>query len=141
MEEMQQAGFTKEQIEQVISIKVNVREANKKWTEEELRQLDANLRASWRSMVQALARGDVETASAFFERDMRDIHRMLLAATPHQQRKLLLEALEDIRLLGVKGSNLAEYRVNIPQARTIYTYRGELVFIRNDEGVWEIKSF
>jgi hypothetical protein len=110
IEDMQLAGFTMDQIDQVISIRVNTRETGKKWTEAELRQLDARLRAHWRSMIKALAGGDIDKAVSYFDRNMRDVHHMLLAAIDAQQRGRLLEALEDIIMIGVKGPAHAEYR-------------------------------
>lgn len=141
VEEMQQAGFSRDQINQVINIKVSVREANKKWTDEEIKKLDQQLRSCWQAMVKALASGDIETATSYFDRDMREIHKMLLSATTPQQRATLLHALENIKMLGVKGSSCAEYRINLPVETGILTYRGDLVFTRNDEGIWEIRSF
>ncbi|HQI82778.1 MAG TPA: hypothetical protein PLR71_14625 [Deltaproteobacteria bacterium] len=141
MEEMQQAGFSKDQIDQVISLKVSVRETTKKWSEQELSELDSRLKAHWQAMIKALASDDIDTAVTYFDRDMREIHRILLSATTPEQRDHLLKSLEDINMITVKGSNYAEYTVRMPKTRPIYHYSSELIFIRNDEGIWEIRSF
>lgn len=141
MEEMHQAGFTKDQIDQVISLKVTLRESNKKWSKEELSQLDSHLKSHWHSMIKALAEGDIDTAVKYFGKDMREIHRMLLSAISPEQRAHLIKSLEEIKMITVKGANYAEYDVKAPRTRSLYTYSQDLVFERNDEGVWEIRSF
>ncbi|HOS97983.1 MAG TPA: hypothetical protein PLU54_10050, partial [Deltaproteobacteria bacterium] len=83
----------------------------------------------------------IDTAVTYFDRDMREIHRILLSATTPEQRDHLLKSLEDINMITVKGSNYAEYTVRMPKTRPIYHYSSELIFIRNDEGIWEIRSF
>lgn len=94
MEEMQQAGFSKDQIDQVISLKISVRETTKKWSEQELKELDMRLKAHWQAMIKALASDDIDTAVTYFNRDMREIHRILLSATTPEQRDHLLKSLE-----------------------------------------------
>jgi hypothetical protein len=141
IEEMQQAGFSQDQVNKVISLKITLRDSNKKWTTEELEELDSLLKSRWQSMVRALSNDDVEQASEFFEKDMREIHKMLLSAATPEQRAPILKSLEDIKFIGVKGANCAEYKIKAPSDRRVYTYSRELVFEKNDEGIWEIKSF
>lgn len=141
MEEMQQAGFSEDQVNKVISLKITLRDSNKKWTTEELEELDTLLKARWQSMVKALSNDDVEEAAEYFNKDMREIHKMLLSAATPEQRAPILKSMEDIKFIGVKGANCAEYKIKTPPDRRLYTYSREVVFERNDEGVWEIKSF
>ncbi len=141
MEEMQLAGFSQDQVDKVISLKITLRESNKKWSTDELEELDSMLKTRWQAMVKALSEDDVEQAVEFFEKDMREIHRMLLSAATPEQRAPILKSLEDIKFIGVKGANCAEYKIKVPGDRRIYSYSRELVFVRNDEGIWEIKSF
>jgi hypothetical protein len=140
MEEMQMAGFSQDQVNKVISLKITLRESNKKWTTQELEELDVMLKARWQDMVQALSHDDIDKASTYFEKDMREIHKMLLSAATPEQRAPVLKSMEDIKFVGVKGANCAEYKIKMPSNR-IYSYSRELVFIKNDEGIWEIKSF
>jgi hypothetical protein len=140
MEEMQLAGFSQEQVNKVISQKITLRESSKKWTKNELEELDAMLKTRWQEMVKALSHDDIDKASTYFDKDMREIHKMLLSAATPEQRAPVLNSMEDIKFIGVKGANCAEYKIKMPGER-IYTYSRELVFIKNDEGIWEIKSF
>lgn len=140
MEEMQVAGFSQEQVSKVISLKITLRETSKKWTTQELEELDVMLRSRWQEMVKALSNDDIDKASTYFEKDMRDIHKMLLSASTPDQRAPVLKTMEDIKFIGVKGANCAEYKIKMPLER-IYSHSSELVFIKNDEGIWEIKSF
>jgi len=141
VEEMQQAGFSHEQVNKAISMRISMREEKKSWTREELEELDSNLKSRWHEMVKALSNDDVETAVKYFDIKMREIHKLLLSAATPEQRGPVLQSLEDIKLVGVKGANQAEYKVKLPESRTLYNYSSDIVFERNDEGVWEIKSF
>jgi hypothetical protein len=140
MEEMQLAGFSQDQVNKVISLKIKLRESNKKWTTSELEELDTMLKTRWQEMVKALSNDDIDKASTYFDKDMREIHKMLLTAATPEQRAPVLKSMEDIKFIGVKGANCAEYKINTPSKR-IYSYSSELIFIKNDEGIWEIKSF
>jgi hypothetical protein len=140
MEEMQVSGFSQEQVNKVISLKITLRESSKKWTAQELEELDSMLKSRWQEMVRALSNDDVDKASTYFDKDMREIHKMLLSAATSEQRAPVLKSMEDIKFIGVKGANCAEYKIKTPVNR-IFSYSSELVFIKNDEGVWEIKSF
>jgi hypothetical protein len=140
MEEMQLAGFSQDQVSKVISLKITLRETNKKWTANELEELDTMLKTRWQEMVKALSNDDIDKASTYFDKDMREIHKMLLTAATPEQRAPVLKTMEDIKFIGVKGANCAEYKIKMP-VTGINSHSSELVFIKNDEGIWEIKSF
>ena len=140
VEEMQLSGFSQDQVNKVISLKIKLRESNKKWTTSELEELDTMLRTRWQGMVKALSNDDIDKASTYFDKDMRVIHKMLLSAATSEQRVPVLKYMEDIKFIGVKGANCAEYKIKIPIDK-IYSYSSDLIFIKNDEGIWEIKSF
>jgi hypothetical protein len=140
MEEMQVAGFSQDQVSKVISLKITLRESSKMWTTQELEELDAMLKSRWQEMVIALSNDDIDKASTYFEKDMREIHKILLSASTPEQRAPVLKTMEDIKFVGVKGANCAEYKIKMPITR-LNAQSSELVFIKNDEGIWEIKSF
>jgi ribosomal protein S20 len=140
MEQMQLAGFSQDQVGKVISLKITLRESSKKWTANELEELDTMLKTRWKEMVKALSKDDIDKASTYFDKDMREIHKMLLSASTPEQRAPVLKTMEDIKFIGVKGANCAEYKIKMPLTR-INSHSSELVFIKNDEGIWEIKSF
>jgi hypothetical protein len=141
MEEMQKLGFPEDQVNKVISLKVTLRETNKKWTREELTELDSTLKSRWQGMIHALANDDVDTAVKYFNKRMREIHKMLLSATNPEQRAQLAKSLNDIKMVSVKGANYAEYSIKVPKTRDVYYYSQDIIFIRNEEGNWEIRSF
>ncbi|HVN71793.1 MAG TPA: hypothetical protein VMU10_07225, partial [Desulfomonilia bacterium] len=103
VEEMQQAGFSHEKVNKVISLKISLREEKKSWTKEELEELDANLKSQWHEVVKALSNDDVDTAAKHFDIKMREIHKMLLSAATPEQRGPILQSLEEIKMIGVKG--------------------------------------
>ncbi len=140
MEEMQLAGFSQDQVSKVVSLKITLRETSKKWTTEELEELDVMLKSRWQEMVKALSNDDIDKASTYFDKDMREIHKMLLSTATPEQRAPVLKSMEDIKFIGVKGANCAEYKIEMPITR-VNSHSSELIFIKNDEGIWEIKSF
>jgi hypothetical protein len=141
MEEMQKMGLPEDQINKIIAAKVSIREDKKKWTQQELADLDAQLKSRWQAMIYALANNDIDSAVKYFNTRMRDVHKMLLSATNPDQRAQLLKTIEEIKMVDVKGSNYAEYKLKVPKTRDVYYYNQDLIFIRNEDGTWEIRSF
>jgi hypothetical protein len=99
--------------------------------------LDSILKGKWDAMKAALMRGDVEGAVGYFAEGSRNSFRQQFTTLS----SILLQVANEmgaITLLKAKD-DIAEYDLRV--VRSGITYSFQLVFIRDKDGVWRIRSF
>ena len=100
-------------------------------------EIDAVLQAKWNRMKSALAGGDIEGAVKYFSKNSQPIYR--------QQFTDLLSVLDQIAAdMGAITFINTDGNQAIYDLRTIRngkTYSFQLMFIREEEGIWHIRNF
>lgn len=100
--------------------------------------LDTLLRTKWEGMRNALAIGDIPGAVKFFDDSRKNVYRDIFSALSEQQRIQMAQEFEDIQFIN-KRKNSAEYDLRIMRGAKEYSFF--LLFIKNSEGLWKIRSF
>ncbi|MBN2179654.1 MAG: hypothetical protein JW743_09535 [Deltaproteobacteria bacterium] len=139
LNEAKQKGASEEQIKELKFIFKVKRGENKVWSEEELDELDTLLKSKWNQMRKALDHGDIDTAASFFCMKSRDGYREMFSRLPQKKLSEVSRGLADICMIKVYGNHYAEYDIRRNVDGKTYSYM--LIFLRNSDDKWEIKSF
>jgi len=100
-------------------------------------ELDALLRAKWEGMRQALAQNGIDTAASYFDDFSRDAYRETFTILSSMLSQIVQEC-GDIQFIRMM-KNSAAY--DIRTARDGKEYSFYLLFVRDEDGLWKIRSF
>ena len=100
-------------------------------------KIDPLLKGKWEGMKSALVSEDINGAIGFFEGASQDIYRDQFAALK-PILNLIANEISQVNLIKVED-NIAEYE--IITTRDGETYSFSLLFMRDKDGLWKIKSF
>lgn len=100
-------------------------------------KLDALLRAKWEGMRQGLAESDIDSAVSCFSESSKENYREMFTILSSSLAQIEQE-LGDIQFIGVM-KNSAEYDIRITRDGVEYSYY--LLFVRDENGLWKIRSF
>ena len=139
IEEMTMKGEPQEKIDLAIKYLKSKCESSKEIPEDEKDHLDNLLRSMWDEMRNSLAQNDIDTWTSYFSAETRDKYKNFFERLPADKLLELSHELSDISLIAFKGSNYAEYDLR----KTIdgKTYSCLVIFIKNLDGEWKIRSF
>lgn len=101
-------------------------------------ELDALLRAKWEGMKAALAQNDIDSAVSYFDDFSKDSYGAIFNALTSQQRLQITQEFSDIKFIRIM-KNSAEY--DIRTVRDDKEYSFYLLFVRDEDGLWKIRSF
>jgi ribosomal protein S13 len=139
LEQAKQKGASEDDLNQLrLMIKVK-RDGEKKWSEEELNDIDRLLLSKWNGMRRALAQGDVDSAVSYFSERTRENYRKRFSNLTKKQLSQLSEDLRDVKFIRVRGNHDAEYDIQIVKDGKSYSYI--LSFEKNVDDIWEIRGF
>jgi hypothetical protein len=99
--------------------------------------LDALLRVKWDEMRSALTQNDVDSAVSYFDSSTQDAYQTVFTANP-QLLTQMAQKLDDIQFIDVMKHSV-EYDIRATKDGTEYSFY--LLFIKDDKGLWKIKSF
>jgi len=100
-------------------------------------EMDALLRAKWEGMRQALTKGDIEEVSNFFDSTTKNAYGDFFTANP-QLLGDMAQLLNDIQFINMM-KNSVEYDIRTIKNGTEYSFY--LLFVKDKNGLWKIKSF
>ncbi len=100
-------------------------------------QMDNQLKTKLDGMKTAMVNGDIEGAISYFAEDSRNSFRQQFTALSSILPQIASE-MGAITLVNVKG-DMAEYDLRVVRSGTTYSF--QLIFIRDKDGVWRIRSF
>ena len=99
---------------------------------------DALLIAKWHSMREALMQNDMDKAVSYFANSVRDAVREVFVALSEEMRHQMAQDMADIQFIEMTG-NSAEYDLRKVMDGRTYSYY--LLFIKDTDGLWKIRSF
>ncbi|MBI4680039.1 MAG: fibronectin type III domain-containing protein [Nitrospirae bacterium] len=100
-------------------------------------QLDALLKAKWNAMRNSLSSQDTTTALTYISAGTRASYEEMFNALVDQLPSIVATQTE-FSLISIK-ENVAEYELVTSENGTIYSY--EVIFIKNENGIWMIQDF
>jgi len=100
-------------------------------------ELDALLTAKWEGMREALAKNDIDSAVSYFDDFSKDAYRETFTALSTLLPQIAQE-LGDIQFIRMMR-NSAEYDVRTIRVGKEYSFY--LLFVRDEDGLWKIRSF
>ena len=100
-------------------------------------KIDALLRAKWEGMRQALTQGNIEETLDFFDSTTQNAYGNFFAANP-QFLGEMAQLLNDIRFVNIMR-NSVEYDIRTIKDGKEYSFY--LLFVKDKNGLWKIKSF
>ncbi len=100
-------------------------------------EIDALLRAKWEGMRQALTQGNIEEVLDFFDSTTQNAYGNFFTANP-QLLGEMSQSLNDIRFINIM-KNSVEYDIRAIKNGKEYSFY--LLFVKDENGLWKIKSF
>jgi len=100
-------------------------------------ELDALLKAKWEGMRQALAQNDIDSSVHYFSESSKENYREMFTILSESLSHIEQE-LGDIQFIAVM-KNSAEYDIRITRDGLEYSFY--LLFVKDEDGLWKIKSF
>ncbi|MBN2569529.1 MAG: hypothetical protein JXB42_08895 [Deltaproteobacteria bacterium] len=100
-------------------------------------ELDALLRAKWEGMRQALAQNNIDIATSYFADSKKDAYRKIFNALSAKLPQISQE-LGDIQFIRMMY-NSAEYDIRTTRNGNVYSCY--LLFVKDENGLWKIRSF
>lgn len=100
-------------------------------------ELDALLRAKWEGMKTALSQNDIDDAVSYFSSFSKENYREMFTILSDNLTQIEQE-LGDIQFAGVMKHS-AKYDIRITRDGNEYSFY--LLFVRDEEGLWKIRSF
>ncbi|MDP3298312.1 MAG: carboxypeptidase regulatory-like domain-containing protein, partial [Thermodesulfovibrionia bacterium] len=100
-------------------------------------QLDALLKAKWEAMRNSLSIGDTATALTYISSDTRASYQEMFNYLINQLPSIV--ATQTAFNLNYITDNIAKYELVTNENGTTYSY--EVVFIKDENGIWMIKEF
>ncbi len=100
-------------------------------------QLDALLRAKWEAMRNSLSIGDTATALTYISSDARASYQEMFNALIDQLPSIV--ATQTAFTLNYITDNIAKYKLVTIENSSTYSY--EVIFIKNENGLWFILEF
>ena len=101
-------------------------------------EFDAMLKAKWEGMNAALAQNDIDSAVSYFDDFSKDSYRAIFNAITSQQRLQITQEFSDIQFIRIM-ENSAEYDIRTIKDGREYSFY--LLFVRDEDGIWKIRSF
>lgn len=101
-------------------------------------EFDAMLKAKWDGMNAALAQNDIDSAVSYFDDFSKDSYRAIFNAITSQQRLQITQEFSDIQFIRIM-ENSAEYDIRTIKDGREYSFY--LLFVRDEDGIWKIRSF
>lgn len=99
--------------------------------------MDALLKGKWEGMKTKLIAGDVKGAVGYFADKSKDSFRQQFTILSSILSQIVSE-MGEISLIKVKD-NYAEYDLRTVRDNTTYSF--QLLFVRDTDGIWRIRSF
>ena len=99
--------------------------------------LDGLLRARWNGMRQALIQNDIDTAVSYFTNSSKGSYQEMFSALSSDLSQIEQE-LGDIQFIKIMNSSV-EYDIRITRHGEEYSFY--LLFLRDEDGLWKIRSF
>ena len=100
-------------------------------------ELDALLRVKWEGMKTALAQNDIDSAVSYFDDFSKDAYRKSFTSLS-QLLPQIAQELGDVQFIRMM-KNSVEY--DIRRIRNGKEYSLYLLFVRDEDGLWKIRSF
>jgi hypothetical protein len=100
-------------------------------------ELDTLLQTKWMGMRQALAQNDIPTAVSYFADSKKDAYREIFTALATKLPQIS-QSLDDIQFIRMMY-NSAEYDIRTTVNGSTYSYH--LMFVKEANGLWKIRSF
>jgi hypothetical protein len=99
--------------------------------------LDAKLKAKWNGVRSTLTGNDVNAAAKYFDSSTKTIYSGIFAGMPDQLSQMAQD-MADIQLIQAENDR-AEYDLRIVRDGTVFSYF--VLFVKDENGLWKIKSF
>ena len=99
--------------------------------------LDSLLRAKWNGMRQGLAQNDIDSAVKYFSQFSKENYREMFTILSHSLIQIAQE-LDDIQFIQMM-KNSVEYDIRITRDGDEYSFY--LLFVKDEDGLWKIRSF
>jgi hypothetical protein len=99
--------------------------------------LDTKLKAKWSGVRATLTGNDVHAAAKYFDSSTKAIYSDIFAGMPDQLSQMAQD-MADIQLIKTKNTR-AEYDLRIVRDGAVYSYF--VLFIKDENGLWKLKSF
>jgi hypothetical protein len=100
-------------------------------------EIDTLLRTKWERMKGALSQGDIEGALSYFDDSTKSGYKEHFTVLS-QVIPQIVQELNDIQLIGMM-TNAIEYDIRATRNGTEYSFY--LLFVRDEDGLWKIRSF
>ncbi|MBN2568168.1 MAG: hypothetical protein JXB42_01935 [Deltaproteobacteria bacterium] len=100
-------------------------------------ELDALLRSKWEGMRQALAQNNIAAATGYFDDSKKDAYYNIFTALSSKLPQISQE-LDDIQFIKTMY-NAAEYDIRTTRDGKEYSFY--LLFVKDENGLWKIRSF
>lgn len=100
-------------------------------------EMDALLKGKWMSMINALNSGDTTKALSQISSNSQAAYKTMFGVLSSQLPSILVTARE-FNLIKITD-NVAKYKLLTSESGKTYSY--EVIFIRDNDGLWKIKEF
>ena len=100
-------------------------------------ELDKLLKAKWEGMKTALLTGNIEDGVSYFAESSKSAYRQQFTMLADQMSQIVAD-MGQFRMANVRES-LAEYDLRADRGGIIYSY--QVLFMRDLNGIWKIRSF
>ncbi|MBF0118890.1 MAG: hypothetical protein HQK79_08640 [Desulfobacterales bacterium] len=100
-------------------------------------EFDALLREKWEGMREALKKHNINAAADFFDYSTKDAYKKAFASNPDLLSDMA-EKLNDIQFIN-SNENSCEYDIRAIKDGKEYSFY--LLFVKDKDGIWKIKSF
>ena len=100
-------------------------------------EIDALLKGKWGSMINFLSRGDTTRALSHIASNSQVAYKTMFSVLSGQLSSILATA-KEFNLIGI-GDGVAKYKLLTIEGGKTYSY--EIIFIKDDNGLWKIKEF
>ena len=101
-------------------------------------ELDALLTAKWDGMNAALVQNDIDSAVSYFDDFSKEAYRAIFNALTSQQRLQITQEFSDIQFIRIMEHS-AEYDIRTIKDGREYSFY--MLFVRDEDGLWKIRSF
>jgi len=100
-------------------------------------EMDALLRSKWEGMKGALSQGDIESAASYFDESAKSGYKEHFTVLAPMLSEIVQD-LNDIQLIGMM-TNAIEYDIRTIREGTEHSFY--LLFVKDKDGLWKIRSF
>jgi len=104
---------------------------------DDLQLFDAKLKGKWGGVRSTLSYNDVVGAAKYFTSSTKSIYLETFDAMPDQLSQMAQD-MADLQLIKT-SNNRAEYDVRVTRNGKVFSYF--VLFVKDENGLWKIKSF